>query len=137
MVLEHGSGYKYLHRCDSSYSPSAHPNMLAVAYLVAFALTFVSAKPLADSLIVFERRDTVPAGFVHSGAAPSAATLNLRINLVQNDLAGLETALNAAAFPDSPSYGKWLSKEEVNYPSTVSSCDTDRISGRGLCPSFC
>ncbi|KAJ7107249.1 subtilisin-like protein [Mycena crocata] len=87
--------------------------MLAAAYLVAVALTLVSAKPLVDSLVVHERRDAVPAGFVQSGAAPAAETLNLRINLVQNDLAGLENALNAAAIPSSPSYGKWLSKEEV------------------------
>ncbi|KAJ6606105.1 subtilisin-like protein [Mycena vulgaris] len=87
--------------------------MLTVAYLVAVALTLVSAKPLSDSLVVHERRDVVPAGFVHSGAAPAAETLNLRINLVQNDLTGLESALNAAAIPTSPSYGQWLSKEEV------------------------
>jgi tripeptidyl-peptidase-1 len=111
--------------CTYSNESSSCPKMLAVAYLVAVALTVVSGKPLADSLVVFERRDVVPAGFVHSGAAPSAATLNLRINLVQNDLAGLETALNAAAFPDSPSYRKWLSKEEVNYPSTVPFSDAD------------
>ncbi|KAJ7700763.1 subtilisin-like protein [Mycena rosella] len=87
--------------------------MLVVAYLVTVALTLVSAKPLSESLIVHERRDAVPSGFIKSGAAPAAQALNLRINLVQNDLAGLEDALNAAAIPTSPSYGKWLSKDEV------------------------
>ncbi|KAF7298358.1 Subtilisin-like protein [Mycena kentingensis (nom. inval.)] len=86
--------------------------MLA-AYLVAVALTLVSAKPLADSLVLFERRDVVPAGFTKQGAAPASELLNLRINLVQNDLAGLEKALMAAAEPTSPKYGQWLSKEEV------------------------
>lgn len=86
--------------------------MLAVAYLASLALTLVSAKPLAN-LVVHERRDAVPSGFVHSGAAPASEPLNLRINLVQSNLAGLESALNAAAIPTSPSYGKWLSKEEV------------------------
>ncbi|KAJ7765733.1 subtilisin-like protein [Mycena metata] len=87
--------------------------MLAVAYLVVVALTIVSAKPLNDNLIVHERRDAVPEGFAAVGAAPAAQTLNLRINLVQNDLAGLEAALNAAADPISASYGQWLSKEQV------------------------
>ncbi|KAJ6630312.1 family S53 protease [Mycena sp. CBHHK59/15] len=87
--------------------------MLAAAYLVAIALTLVSAKPLTDNLVVHERRSAVPSGFVLSGTAPAEKTLNLRINLVQSDLAGLEAALNAAAIPTSPSYGKWLSKEEV------------------------
>ncbi|KAJ6567134.1 subtilisin-like protein [Mycena capillaripes] len=86
--------------------------MLAVAYLVAAAL-LASAKPLSDSLIVLERRDAVPAGFVHVGAAPAEQVINLKVNLVQNDLAGLEAALYNAAVPTSPSYGQWLSKEEV------------------------
>ncbi|KAJ7684370.1 subtilisin-like protein [Mycena polygramma] len=87
--------------------------MLAVAYLVAAALTVVSANPLADTLVLLDRRDTVPAGFVHSGAAPADQVLNLKVNLVQSDLAGLESALYAAATPDSPTYGQWLSKEAV------------------------
>ncbi|KAJ7494349.1 subtilisin-like protein [Mycena galericulata] len=87
--------------------------MLAVAYLVAVALTFVSAKPVADTMVLHERRDIVPAGFVQSGPAPGSQVLNLSINLASNDLAGLENALNAAAAPTSPSYGQWLSKEQV------------------------
>ncbi|KAJ6554255.1 family S53 protease [Mycena capillaripes] len=87
--------------------------MLAAAYLVVAALTLVSAKPLADSLVVLERRQAAPERFVHSGAAPAEQILNLRINLAQKDLAGLENALYAAAVPTSSSYGKWLSKEEV------------------------
>ncbi|KAJ7041982.1 subtilisin-like protein [Mycena alexandri] len=87
--------------------------MLAVAYLVAAALTIVSAKPLNDNLIVHERREAVPEGFAAVGAAPATQTLNLRVNLVQNNLAGLEAAVNAAADPSSASYGQWLSKEAV------------------------
>ncbi|KAJ7500360.1 subtilisin-like protein, partial [Mycena galericulata] len=87
--------------------------MFAVAYLVAVALTFVSAKPVADTMVLHERRDVVPAGFVQSGPAPGSQVLNLSINLASNDLAGLENALNAAAAPTSSSYGQWLSKEQV------------------------
>ncbi|KAJ7932719.1 subtilisin-like protein [Mycena leptocephala] len=87
--------------------------MFSVASLVAVALTLVSAKPLADRPVILERRDVVPEGFVHSGAAPATQMLNLKVNLVQNNLAGLESALYAAAVPDSPSYGQWLSKDEV------------------------
>ncbi|KAF7353862.1 Subtilisin-like protein [Mycena venus] len=87
--------------------------MLGVASFVIVALTLVSAKPLADSLVVLERRDAAPEGFVHSGAAPAAQVLNLKVNLVQNDLAGLESALYEAATPGSAKYGQWLSVEEV------------------------
>ncbi|KAJ7891371.1 subtilisin-like protein [Mycena olivaceomarginata] len=87
--------------------------MLGVASFVAIALTLVSAKPLADSLVVLERRDAVPQGFAQSGAAPAEQVLNLKVNLVQNDLAGLENALYEASTPGSAKYGQWLSKDEV------------------------
>ncbi|KAJ7215326.1 subtilisin-like protein [Mycena haematopus] len=87
--------------------------MLGVASFVALALTIVSAKPLADSLVVLERRDAIPEGFELTAAAPATQVLNLKINLVQNDLAGLESALYGAATPGSAKYGQWLSVDEV------------------------
>ncbi|KAJ7866858.1 family S53 protease [Mycena olivaceomarginata] len=87
--------------------------MLGTGYLIVFALTFLSEKSLGHNLVVQERRDTIPAAFVDSGPAPPTQSLTLRLNLAQNNLPGLESALNAAADPKSPSYGKWLSKEEV------------------------
>ncbi|KAJ7700742.1 subtilisin-like protein [Mycena rosella] len=85
---------------------------MIVAFFVTSLLALAYAKPTGN-LVLHDRRTAAPAGFVRSGAAPAAKTLNLRINLVQNNLAGLESALNAASFPDSPLYGQWLSKEEV------------------------
>ncbi|KAJ7149040.1 hypothetical protein C8R43DRAFT_509581 [Mycena crocata] len=66
-------------------------------------LFFATSLAVTGNLVLHDRRAAVPAGFVHSGAAPAEKTLNLRINLVQKDSAGLESALNAASFPDSPS----------------------------------
>jgi tripeptidyl-peptidase-1 len=88
--------------------------MLGTGYLIVFALTFLSEKSLGHNLVVQERRDTIPAAFVDSGPAPPTQSLTLRLNLAQNNLPGLESALNAAADPKRPSYGKWLSKEEVS-----------------------
>ncbi|KAJ7819065.1 family S53 protease, partial [Mycena olivaceomarginata] len=88
--------------------------MLLSALFATSLLALVYGKLTAPAnLVVHDRRGAAPAGFVHSGAAPVDKTLNLRINLVQNDMAGLESALNAASFPDSPFYGQWLTKEEV------------------------
>ncbi|KAJ6455960.1 subtilisin-like protein [Mycena vitilis] len=88
--------------------------MLASAFFATSLLVLVSGKPTAPTnLVVHDRRATAPAGFIHSSAAPADKVLNLRINLVQNDMDGLESALNAASFPDSPLYGQWLTKEEV------------------------
>ncbi|KAJ7221468.1 subtilisin-like protein [Mycena pura] len=86
--------------------------MIVSAFFAATLLALVYSRP-AGNLVVHDRRDALPAGFVRSGTAPAQQTLNLRINLVQGDLAGLERALNAASFPDSPQYGEWLTKEEV------------------------
>ncbi|KAJ6606083.1 subtilisin-like protein [Mycena vulgaris] len=86
--------------------------MIVSAFLATSLLALTCAKPTGN-LVVHDRRVVIPTGFVHSGAAPAEKTLNLRINLVQNDLVGLESALNAASFPDSPLYGQWLTKEEV------------------------
>ncbi|KAJ6567101.1 subtilisin-like protein [Mycena capillaripes] len=88
--------------------------MIASAFFAASLLALVYGKLTTPSnLVVHDRRAAAPAGFIHSGAAPADKTLNLRLNLVQNDMAGLESALNAASFPDSPLYGQWLTKEEV------------------------
>jgi len=64
-------------------------------------------------MVVHERREAVPSGFVQNGAAPQAQVLNLRLALVQSDRAGLEDALMAVSTPGDAQYGKFLSKEEV------------------------
>jgi tripeptidyl-peptidase-1 len=80
--------------------------MLLSALFATSLLALVYGRlTVPTNLVVHDRRGAAPAGFVHSGAAPVDKTLNLRINLVQNDMAGLESALNAASFPDSPFYG--------------------------------
>ncbi|KAJ6630336.1 subtilisin-like protein [Mycena sp. CBHHK59/15] len=86
--------------------------MIASAFFATLLLALVGGKPTGN-LVLHDRRAAAPSDFVHSGAAPAEKVLQLRINLVQNDLAGLESALNAASFPSSPLYGQWLTKEEV------------------------
>ena len=76
-------------------------------------LTFACANPALRDLVVLERRENAPDGFVKNGAAPAATTLNLRIALVSNDMAGLEKALYDVSTPSSALYGQYLTKEEV------------------------
>lgn len=109
-------------RCVLKFAPSPRWHgvihegvMIASTFFTASLLALVYGKPTPPlNPVVHDRRAAAPAGFVHSGAALADNTLTLRINLVQNDMAGLESALNAASFPDSPLYGQWLSKEEVS-----------------------
>ncbi|KAI0633617.1 subtilisin-like protein [Trametes polyzona] len=73
----------------------------------------VLAGPTARPMQVHDSRAGAPQGFVLTGPAPVDATLDLRLALVQNDIAGLHEALYAVSTPDSPLYGQYLSKEEV------------------------
>ncbi|KAF7293593.1 Subtilisin-like protein [Mycena indigotica] len=78
-----------------------------------WAFSFAAAVVYGRKSVVLDRRNSIPIDFVHSDVTPAEQRLNLRINLAQRDLPGLETVLNAASFPDSSLYGQWLSKEQV------------------------
>jgi tripeptidyl-peptidase I len=86
---------------------------LLKAVLFAFSFGSVLASPAPRAMIVHERRESVPSGFVRNGAAPSNQVLNLRLALVQSDRAGLEDALMAVSTPGNAQYRQFLSKEEV------------------------
>lgn len=62
---------------------------------------------------VLERRESVPAGFVKLNSAPLDTTLELRIQLANSDIAGLEDRLKVVSSPSNDEYGKWLTREEV------------------------
>ncbi|KAF8516711.1 family S53 protease-like protein [Hysterangium stoloniferum] len=84
---------------------------LFLSLLSVFAL--VQASPARRDLVLHERRETVPSGFVENGPASPNTLLSLRMALVSNNLPGLETALFAVSTPDSAQYGQHLTKEEV------------------------
>ncbi|KAI0029000.1 family S53 protease [Vararia minispora EC-137] len=60
-----------------------------------------------------ERRDDIPTGFTHRGAAHPDERLKLFVGLAQNDITGLEERLMAVSTPSNPEYGRYLSKEEA------------------------
>ncbi|CAK5271630.1 unnamed protein product [Mycena citricolor] len=101
--------------------------MLAFGFL-ALALSFASATAVFDTLVLHERRAVVPQGFVVSGSAPAEKILQLKLNLAQNNLEGLEAELLAAATPGSATYGQWLSKDEVDSFSTPTAETTAAVS---------
>ena len=101
--------------------------MVSKLVLVASLFTLAAAKPYARNMLVRESRSSVPAGYVHSGAADADATLKLRIALVQSNPNGLVDALYDVSSPGSASYGQHLSKEEVRYlPILLCYCLTSR-----------
>ena len=93
---------------------------MLVSTLLAVCLpVLVHGKPLARSLQVHEAIKAAPPAFQVVGPAASDATLDLRIALVQGDMAGLEKALMDVSTPSSAQYGQHLSKEEVRSASVL------------------
>lgn len=72
----------------------------------------LSALPFGP-LVVHDVRLVIPTGFAAIGLADPDQILNLRIALTQNNISGLETILYEVSTPGSPSYSKYLSKDEV------------------------
>ncbi|KAF8530031.1 subtilisin-like protein [Hysterangium stoloniferum] len=107
---------------------------LFFASLIALA----SCNPVVQNLILHEKVDAPPAGFVHNGPASDSTTLNLRIALVSSNIPGLEKALFDVSTPDSALYGQHLTKEEVEAfvaptPDTVSNVNAF-LSANGITP---
>ncbi|KIM88350.1 hypothetical protein PILCRDRAFT_814248 [Piloderma croceum F 1598] len=86
--------------------------MIALTGLVLSFLFFVRAAP--TDWTIHDSRASVPLGFVRSGPAASDHILDMRINLAQGNLAGLERALESASSPTSPKFRQWLSSDQVN-----------------------
>jgi tripeptidyl-peptidase-1 len=78
--------------------------MLACAFSALLSLAVVAS----GSLVLHDKRDAPPAGFVHHGAAPSAQTITLRVGLASADTSGLEAKLHSISDPTSPEYSQWL-----------------------------
>ncbi|KAF8516716.1 family S53 protease-like protein [Hysterangium stoloniferum] len=84
---------------------------LFISLVSVFAL--VQTSPADLELLLHERREAIPSGFVQNGPASPSTLLSLRMAIVSNNLPGLEKALYAVSTPDSAQYGQHLSKEEV------------------------
>ncbi|TFK89462.1 family S53 protease-like protein [Polyporus arcularius HHB13444] len=87
--------------------------MFSSALLVACLAIAAYGKPVARSLQVHETRAQVPPAFALKGPAAPDTMLDLRVALVQNDIAGLEKALMDVSTPGSPLFGQHLTKEQV------------------------
>lgn len=114
-VVEFGCGLPTSGFCPRFWS---WPAMFSSTFLVVCLAAVAYGKPMARSMQVHETRVSVPSAFERVSAAPSDAMLNLRVALVQNDMAGLEKALMDVSDPASPLKGQFLTKEEVRHQRT-------------------
>ncbi|KAJ6478021.1 family S53 protease [Mycena vulgaris] len=79
---------------------------------IAFLFLFL-AGVRANSLVL-EKRDGPPPGFSRVGPAPLDQTLNLRLALTQNNIAGLQDTVYDISTPGNARYGQYLTQNEVN-----------------------
>ncbi|KAJ2996430.1 hypothetical protein NUW54_g7241 [Trametes sanguinea] len=87
--------------------------MFSSAFLVACLAAVAYGTPMARNMQVHETRQSIPSAFKLVGPAAPDTMLDLRIALVQGDMAGLEKALMDVSDPASPLKGQFLSKEQV------------------------
>ncbi|KAJ7283220.1 subtilisin-like protein [Mycena rebaudengoi] len=99
----------------------------------------VYANLVSEEMLLHEQVDAIPSDFVRLSPAQPDTNIILRINLVQNDLAGLKRSLNDASVPSSPHYGQWLSKEQVidfaRPSNTTSTLVNQWLTQNGIHPS--
>ncbi len=88
--------------------------MIVIAWIIASLVGLACAESIPRSMLVLEARGTVPDGFADSGPAAGETSINLRIQLTQSNVAGLEEELYAVSTPNSARYGQHLTKEQVS-----------------------
>jgi len=87
---------------------------LAISLLAMSGVTGATpVAPAPEAMVVHNARQAAPAGFKVVGPAPAEKTIDIRIALASNDMAGLEKALYDVSTPTSANYRKFLSKEQV------------------------
>lgn len=82
--------------------------------LVVTALVIdVAGIAVSKHHVIHELRDAAPTGWIKRGGVRSESILPVRIGLVQRNLDKAEAFLMSVSQPDSPSYGKYWTSEEV------------------------
>lgn len=87
--------------------------MLASLFAASALVASSFASPVADPLLVHEKRDHIPHGWVKSYSVDGSAILPMRIALTQNNLDQAHDWLMEVSSPGSPGYGQHWSAEKI------------------------
>ncbi|CEJ86547.1 hypothetical protein VHEMI04137 [[Torrubiella] hemipterigena] len=82
--------------------------------LPALVATLAMASPLNTQMVTKQSLENLPLGWELKSAAPSDMTIDMHIGLKEENIAKLEQIAYAVSNPDDPSYGKHLSKQEID-----------------------
>ncbi|CEJ87169.1 hypothetical protein VHEMI04326 [[Torrubiella] hemipterigena] len=106
--------------------------MVAISKIVFVASAAVGAMAAPaqaqfGSLVQFEKLSAVPTAWASAGKADGATVVKAQIGIKQNNIKGLQEKLMDIANPESPNYGKWLSKEELAKFTAPAAADVDAV----------
>jgi tripeptidyl-peptidase I len=87
--------------------------MVLASWVFIIPFLTYSGWAVASTHILHDKRNSVPDGFTLLQPAPADQMLSMRINLAMGNQTGLETALDRASSPTSPTFREWLTKEQV------------------------
>ncbi|KAJ4463898.1 subtilisin-like protein [Lentinula lateritia] len=88
---------------------------IAVTYGASITPNPRAPNSRANPMSVHNRRSAVPKGYTPVSIADFNSMIQMRISLTMGNRTGLEDALNKASDPGSEAYGRWLSREDVQY----------------------
>lgn len=76
--------------------------------------TLATASPLSTNMVTKQALDNVPSGWELRDAAPADMTIDMHIGLKEENMAKLEQIAYQVSDPTNASYGKHLSKAEID-----------------------
>lgn len=79
-----------------------------------FAVTLSQALPALALAVVHERLTVLPVGWKATSVADESSAVSFTVALTQQNIHQLESKLLAVSTPGSPSYGQYLSDDELN-----------------------
>ncbi|KAJ3857079.1 subtilisin-like protein [Lentinula lateritia] len=88
---------------------------IAVSYGASITPNPRAPNSRANAMSVHDRRSAVPKGYTPVSIADFNSMIQMRISLTMGNRSGLEDALNNASDPEGEAYGRWLSREDVQY----------------------
>ncbi|KAM3430033.1 hypothetical protein NHJ13734_007916 [Beauveria thailandica] len=98
-----------------------------ICFAAVSAGSVLAAPAPHGPLTKFGELKKLPSSWVATGAADSNAVIKAQIGIKQNNIKGLQDKLDDIANPDSPNYGKWLSKEDVDKYTAPAEADVAAV----------
>ncbi len=98
-----------------------------ICFVAASAGSVLAAPAPHGPLVKFGEIRKLPSKWVATGAADANAVIKGQIGIKQNNIQGLQAKLADIADPNSPNYGQWLSKEEVDKYSAPAAADVAAV----------